>query len=472
MNDTLILGAGPAGLAAAWEIAKVGRPVVVVEREDRVGGLCRSFEVAGCVFDVGPHLFKARSAEVDALWGSLSDGNDGMDWSDSSAIFFAGGLHRSNVDAILSEPWWRVAAAAAGWLSRSVWQKAEHSAEDLLRNRRGDALYSQLYRSHEEKFWGLPLGESEPGWYATQTTGLVAALRGHFGGLPGWRGPRAERTRKSEAEAVSFEARYPAGGAGGLYERLRERIAAGGAGRFVLSAEVVRVEHGGGRVRSVVVQDPAKGDERRLEGEHFVSTIPLQVLVRALDPPADAVVLARASKLRHRDLVQVNLVLGPSAGGGYARIDVLSDDLEAFRITDFGELSRARLDESGHRPVCLEYYCFQGDGAWLRSDAEWIDLARRELLRVLPDSGGSVVASSVCRLREATPVHVAGYREIRSELLRCLASLENLQSVGRNGLFSYNQMSHSIDCGLRAGQNVLGARHRIAPPAAGASLVF
>jgi len=472
LSDTLVLGAGPAGLAAAWEVAKAARSVVIVEREERAGGLCRSFELQGCVFDVGPHLFKARSAEVEALWDSLSDREDGRDWWDSSAVFFSGGLHRSNVDAILSEPWWRLVVMGAHLLSRRVRPQRVGSAEDLLRNRRGDAIYRKLYRSHEEKFWGVPLHDVDPDWYASQTVDLFAALGERFATSLGWKSGAVTPLQKPEEAGGVFEARYPSRGAGWLYERLRERIAREGVARFDFSAEVVRVEHGGGRVRAVVVRDLATGCERRLEGGQFVSTIPLQALVRALDPPVDAALIERASKLRHRDLVQVNLILERGIEFPEARIDVFSEEVDAFRITNFAALCPARLDVEGRRPVCLEYYCFRDDADWLRNDADWIELARRELARVLPASAGAVVTGSVCRLREATPVHVKGYRQIRAELLRCLAPLSNLQSIGRNGLYSYNQMSHSIECGLRAGQNVLGARHRIAPPREGESLVF
>jgi protoporphyrinogen oxidase len=127
---------------------------------------------------------------------------------------------------------------------------------------------------------------------------------------------------------------------------------------------------------------------------------------------------------------------------------------------------------AGRQPVGVEYYCFRNDELWQRSDSALVELAIKELAAIGLMSESNVISGQVERLQEACPVHIVGYREITKRLLDNLAELQNLQSVGRNGLFTYNQMSHSVDCGLRAAENVLGANHRIEPPGAGESVVF
>jgi len=336
------------------------------------------------------------------------------------------------------------------------------SAEDLLRNLRGDSIYRDFYRPREEKFWGDSLARIDPSFYATQSVDPRVAIARRLG-----LGRRAARRAEPEVPA-----RYPKSGAGRLYGRLAEALTASGLARLCLDAEVVRLTHAGGRVRAVVSRDTRTGEEREHAVDDVISTIPLKALVRSLRPALSGPVVDAAARLRHRDLVTVNLVLSPEVDFPADRIDVFSDDVEVYRVTRFRGLAGTSGLARGGVPVCLEYYCFSDDASWRRDDKAWSLVARQELEQVAGVEASRVLASSVQRLREACPIHERGYRDRVTVILDALAGLENLQSVGRNGLFSYNQMSHSMESGLMAARNVLGEDHRIVPPGAGESVVF
>jgi protoporphyrinogen oxidase len=459
---TAVLGAGPAGLAAAWELSAAGRSVALFDREGAVGGLCRSFDLEGCVFDVGPHLFKPRRAEVGALWDRFCDDGYAPAGEDAACLYFGGGLHRSNADAILDQPWRRVIKMGGALAARLLRPLRVASAEDLLRNLRGDAIYRDFYRPREEKFWGDSLTRIDPSFYATQAVDPRVVIARRLG-LGGGAAPRAE---------PEVPARYPKSGAGRLYGRLAEALTASGFARICLDAEVVRLVHAGGRVRAVISRDTRTGEEHEHAVDDVISTIPLKALVRSLQPGLSGPVLDAAARLRHRDLVTVNLVLSPEVDFPADRIDVFSDDVEVYRVTRFRGLAGTSGRAERGVPVCLEYYCFADDASWRRDDASWGVVARHELEQIAGVDASRVLASSVQRLREACPIQQRGYRGWVAVILDALAGFENLQSVGRNGLFSYNQMSHSMECGLLAARNVLGEDHRIVPPGAGESVVF
>jgi protoporphyrinogen oxidase len=461
VDDTLVLGAGPTGLAAAWRLARAGRPVVLVERETAVGGLCRSLRIDGCCFDIGPHLFKPRSPEVAALWDMLCEGDYAPRRAEATALYFRGDLHRSMRELVLRRPKREIARMGAQLVTRSLWPRPVVSGEDWLRNVRGDAIYEAIYVPREEKVWGTSPASIDPHWYAAQSTGFGARLRDRLAAALS-RG--AARAGGADPAVPDDPGRYPSRGSGRVYERLGELVSEAPGSRFVLGSEVVRVEHDGARVRAVRLRERVTGEEHRIEAGHFVSTIPLQVLVRAIDPPADAAILADAAKLSHRDLVTVNLVVEPDREFRYDMVYALSADVDVYRITNFAGLSPAAADAAGRLPICLEYPCQRGDAIWRRSDAEHCERAGRELAALGLASARSVVGGEVRRLPEACPVHALGFSQIRARLLRYLAAFGNLQSIGRNGMFTYNQMSHSVDSGLRAAENLLGAAHAIDLP--------
>ncbi|MEE3330736.1 MAG: FAD-dependent oxidoreductase [Myxococcota bacterium] len=458
MSEVVILGAGAAGLAAAWRLAEANVQTVVIERESSAGGLCRGSQLSGASFDIGPHVFKPRTVEVGALWDRFCDADYEPERQEDSPLYHEGGLYSSKREIALAQPWRTQLRMAAQLLGRMIRPRPVRSSEDWLVNVRGEGLFDSIYRSREEKLWGRSLGEIDAAWYAAQSTPLPDRLGGAlFGG-----GKRVEDIEQSHYYSRPA---HPRGGSGRLYARLYEQLAASSEVRFLFDTEVASIEHLARRVESVTVRGIASGETHSLDTSHCISSISLRGLVECLSPELDAETRAAAARLAHRDLLVVNLVVDATSNVPYDLVHPLSSDVSLFRVTNFGNLSAAMRSEEGHQPICVEYNCARGDELWGLEDSAARDLAIRELIQMgLLADQSAVLDAAVSRHREAYPVHSLDYRSTSDGLLERLRDFDNLQSIGRNGMFTYNQMSHSVECGLLAAENALGATHTLSVP--------
>jgi len=450
-STTVVIGAGPAGLAAAWRLCGAEKPVVLLEREPLVGGLSRPLELSGTRFDVGAHVFKPRTQAVADLWDELAGGRYEPESEERSAIYSGGSLHANKRDYFFSQSLGTRARIVFQLLHRMLRPRPVRSGEDWLRNVRSDALYDALYRPREEKLWGEPLSRIDPSWYTSQSRPFRPRLS-----------PARLRDPRGSHASIEVPVRYPVGGAGALYTRLGNSL--GSTTRTLLDCEAKAIVLHAGRVVAVRYRNLRTGDTDEIECGAVISTASLPELIRTLDPAPGGAVLQAASSLRHRDLVLVNLVIDQEGAFSYEFVHPYTFDIQAFRITGFANLSPAMRGPEGRAPVAVEYNCFRGDPTWEASDDSLIELALAELNTIGLVDRQRVHAAKVERFREAYPIHSLGYRKIADRLIEALDNVAGLQTIGRNGMFTYNQMSHSVECGILAAENVLGASHQLVVP--------
>jgi protoporphyrinogen oxidase len=443
-----VLGAGPAGLAAALALARAGRAVVVLEREDGVGGLARTVERGGYRFDIGGHRFFTRMPEVRALWDDLA-GGDMIVRQRRSRILFRGRYFDYPLTASTALAGLGAAESARIALSYAAARlrpiRPEVSLADWVTNRFGRRLFETFFRTYTEKLWGIPCERIGAAWAAQRIRGL--SLRAAVADMLR-RGSGGQRTLVTEFE-------YPRLGPSMLWDRMRERIEALG-GRFLLGRRVTRVRHDGARVTSVEAEGSA-GLER-LAVSAAVSTLPLRDLADALDPslPAGAGDAARA--LWHRSFVEVALVLEGGDPFPDTWLYLHDPGVRAGRIQNFRAWSPDLVPEPDRACVGLEYFCTAGDALWSSTDAELARVAEEDLARI-GFGGRRVVAAHVVRMRDAYPVYDDAFGRRIAAVARALAPLANLALAGRSGMHRYNNMDHATRSGLLAAENVLGARH-------------
>lgn len=442
----VIVGAGPAGLTASYALMQAGVPSLVVERASQVGGLARTVEHRGYLFDVGGHRFFTRSEEVRRIWREvLPDGF--LSVRRLSRIYYRGRFFQYPL--ALGDALRQMGLAESAWVLASYLRKRlfpirdETNLDAWMSNRFGRRLYLMFFRAYTEKVWGIPPTQIRSEW-ATQrirTLTLWGAIRGAL--LPSARRPRS----------LIGEFDYPARGPGMLWGRMAEILEAAGH-PVLLDGDVVRVLRAGSHVEAVVVR---RGSSLETHGgTDFIATMPLADLVLGLDPPLDAETQAHARALRHRAFVNVALVVRRGDLFPDNWIYVHTPDIGVARIQNYGNWSAAMVPRPDRTCLGMEYFCNEADALWARSDADWADAAETDLDRLGLARRGEVEDAVVVRQARAYPVYDSGYRTHLDHLKRALLRFDNLQMAGRNGLHRYDNQDQAMLTALAAARRVLG----------------
>ncbi|HEX6201938.1 MAG TPA: NAD(P)/FAD-dependent oxidoreductase [Thermoanaerobaculia bacterium] len=452
-DTTVVAGAGPAGLTAAWELARLGRPAVVLEKDDVVGGISRTVEHRGYRFDVGGHRFFTKVPLVREVWSELLDG-EMLERPRLSRIYYGGAFFDYPLRPLRAlvglGPVESLRVAASYAAARLAPKRREDSFEDWVSNRFGRRLFEIFFATYTEKVWGIPCDQIDASWAAQRIKDLdlLAALKHAL--KPGGRGGRVATT-------LIDRFHYPRLGPGQMWERCRDLLAERGV-ETRLGTRVVAVHHAGGRVTAVTGED-RRGGRRRLAAGHFVSSMPLPELVRILDPPAPPEVAAAAGRLRFRDFLTVVLIVDRAEVFPDNWIYVHSPDVRVGRVQNFKNWSPDMVPDAATTALGLEYFVQEGDELWAAADDELAELAAREMERLGLARRGEVVDSAVVRMPKAYPVYDQGYREALPVVRDYLGGFENLHAVGRNGQHRYNNQDHSMLTGIYAARNVAGAAY-------------
>lgn len=450
-GTTVVLGAGPAGLTAAYSLARSDRSVIVVEKESTPGGLCRTFDFNGSFFDLGPHVFIHRSDEVVELLRELA-GDQLREITHIEGIYFEGKLYDSWFDAVIHLNMTTKIHAMLGLMIRRARPRRQViSCEDGLINSYGSPIYSRMVKVHQRKFWGVDPSRIDVSWARVyeKPTSVVSYLK--------------QQLRRGQARSTSYEpARtyYPSVGSQVIYGALEKRIQDSPRTSIRVDTDVVAVHRRGTVVTSVEVRRDGRADVEVIDGDSFISTIPVTELVGKLRPAPPPDVIDAAAALRYRSLVVVNLIVPLARELPYGWLEVHSSGIKAGRVTNFAQLAPEMARGDGLAPICLEYYCFEDDPIWMLNDNSIIELANEELAAMGFLDHDQKCTGFVQRARNAYPMYLIGYGELRARLKEYLEQFANLQSIGRGGIHRYNNMGHSIESGLRAAENVMvGRRH-------------
>jgi protoporphyrinogen oxidase len=448
----VIIGAGPAGLTAAYFLARRRRAPLVLEKDALVGGIARTVEYKGFRFDIGGHRFFTKVGAVQRLWRDML-GPDMLRRPRLSRIFYGGrffdyplkpmnalrGIGLVNaVRVLFSYLWIRVRPISP-----------EVSFEDWVSNRFGRRLYRIFFKTYTEKVWGIPCNRIGAQWAAQRIKGLslVTAVLNMLRG--GGRGEQQIKTLIDEFE-------YPRLGPGMMWEAFHAEVERHG-GRVERHAEVVRLAHQDGAITSVTYRQ--HGDTVDVPVAHVLSTMPLRELVQKLDPPAPAPVVAAASRLKYRDFITVALVVDAPDLFPDNWIYVHEPTVKLGRIQNFKNWSPEMVPDPAKTCLGLEYFCFEGDGLWTMSDDDLVRLGTREVAQIGLLDGAPVVDGTVVRMPKAYPVYDDVYEQAVEDVRRYLETFSNLQVAGRNGMHKYNNQDHSMVTAMLAVANLEGQHH-------------
>jgi protoporphyrinogen oxidase len=451
--DVVIAGGGPAGLTAAYELSKHGKPCVALEADAQlVGGISRTDIYKGFRFDIGGHRFFSKSAEVNQLWREIL-GDDLLTRSRLSRIYYDRKFFHyplKPADALLKLGLRRSLRIVASYLKARLRPiKPERSVEDWVVNRFGRELFEIFFKTYTEKVWGMSTRSIRADWAAQRIKdlSLVRALSSAL--------LKPLRARGGEViKTLIDEFQYPRLGPGQMWETARDRIQALG-GAVHLDRRVTGIEHDGSRIESFVSCDH-QGRRFRYLGTHFLSTLPIRELIRAMSPQPPAEVVQAAESLKYRDFLTVVLIVDRPETFPDNWIYIHEPRVRLGRIQNFKNWSPAMVPDPSKSSLGLEYFCFEGDDLWIKPDSELIELGRREIASIGLVSASDVVDGCVVRMPKAYPVYDDAYQDHLTVIRGWLKRLGNLELAGRNGMHKYNNQDHSMMTALLAARNMLG----------------
>ncbi|GGL97413.1 MULTISPECIES: NAD(P)/FAD-dependent oxidoreductase [Micromonospora] len=454
-QHTVVIGAGPAGLTAAYELTRRDASVEVVESDDVVGGISRTVERDGWRFDIGGHRFFTKVPQVAALWHEILAAEDFLLRPRMSRIHYRGRLFDYPLkagNALRNLGVVEATRCVGSYLWSRLRPPADQSHfEGWVSARFGARLYRMFFKTYTEKVWGIPATELQADWAAQRIKNLSLAGAVRNALLP-------SRDRTAITSLIE-EFEYPKYGPGMMWERCAELVTRAG-GRVTLNAPAQTVHRAGGRAVAVTVTD-ATGT-RRIAADHVVSSMPISALVRAMDPPAPEPVRAAADALRYRDFLTVALVVPSTAGFPDNWIYVHTPGVRVGRIQNFGSWS-PYLVRDGFTCLGLEYFVNVGDELWSADDDALVALGTAELARLGLVDPEAVSAGYVVRMPKAYPVYDEGYEQAVETIRRWLAeAVPNVYPVGRNGMHRYNNQDHSMLTAMLTVSNILdGTAHDV-----------
>lgn len=454
MNDKnqhiIILGGGPAGLATGHEVTANGGRVTVLERNSFVGGLCRTVQAEGYRFDLGGHRWFTKNEALNDWFKRLMDGELVMVdrisriYYDGKYFFYPirfGDLFRQTGPLTILH-----AGFAFLWavFRQATFPSPIENMQQAYCAQFGKKLYEMFFRQYTEKVWGRPCEELSADWVSQRSKGLSiwSVIREALVG------------NKEQLTSLIDEFMYPRYGYVRVPERMAEDIREWG-GEVLLDTTVTRIVYHGPNAIEVFYRKNDKVNSIRCTD--VVSTIPLGILARILEPACDEQVEAAARGLEFRDLITVNLMLKRRQVSRDTWLYIQDSDVLFGRMHEPKNWSKDMVPDDDHTSLVLECFCTHGDAIWNLSDNEIRERCVRDLVDKLKFiDAADVEGATIVRTRETYPVYDMEYAGKIGVIQEFLRPLQGIHIVGRGGTFRYNNSDHSIEMGLLLGQRLLG----------------
>jgi protoporphyrinogen oxidase len=456
-KKVVIIGGGPAGLTAAYQLSKLDAQSVVLEKDQMVGGISRTINYKNYLFDVGGHRFFTKIKPVEDIWKEILD-KDLLHRKRLSRIyydkkFFFYPLRPFN--ALLGLGLWKSIMIFFSYLYVRLFPfKNEETFEHWVSNRFGKRLYNTFFKPYTEKVWGIPCTEIRAEWAAQRIGGLslTKAVRNAF----------AKQNRNNGGKAAirtlidSFD--YPRFGPGMMWQAM-SRIIQDKGSQVYLGSEVEAIlwDKKNGKVNSLQVG--VNGKKKFFQGTNFISSMPVKELIQKFKPAVPEEVLEAANNLNYRDFLTVALIVRKPELFPDNWIYIHDPDVKLGRVQNFKNWSPYMVPDVNRTCLGLEYFCFEEDEIWNMPDRELIEFGIREMEKLGLIESSDVEDGSVVRMPKAYPVHDLKYREMLGTIRRFLSGIDNLQLVGRNGMHRYNNQDHSMLTAMLAVENIYGSNH-------------
>jgi protoporphyrinogen oxidase len=510
-RKALIIGAGPAGLTAAFELVKrTSIQPVVLEKSDSMGGISRTVRYKDNRMDIGGHRFFSKSDRVMNWWMQVmpveasanGNGNHNISYQGKnrdvvapveapdpqhddrvmlirnrkSRIYFLRQFFdypiQLSAQTIKGLGLLRTAKIGASYAKTMVrQQKPEKTLEQFLINRFGKELYLTFFKSYTEKVWGVPCNQISAEWGAQRIKGLsITKAIGHFLKQRFAKKPASgnspDISQKGTETSLIEKFMYPKLGPGQLWEYVAEDVKAKG-GVVKTGWNVEKLYTDGFHITAAEAVNAATGERETIKADYFFSTMPIKELMRCLQAPVPANVLQVSDGLIYRDFITVGVLLKKlkikedSPHGSKLLADnwiyIQEPDVVVGRMQIFNNWSPYLVGNPENVWIGLEYFCYETDEIWKKPDAEMIEFAKDEMEKIGIIERADVLDACVIRVPKTYPAYFGAYERF-DEIKDYVSQFDNLFLVGRNGMHKYNNQDHSMLTAMTAVDNIIEGR--------------
>jgi protoporphyrinogen oxidase len=500
-KKAIIIGAGPAGLTAAYELlTRTDVQPVIVERSDYMGGISRTVRHNGNRIDIGGHRFFSKSDRVMEWWLSrmpLAQNGDGPQQityhgmsrqigekaasaatpepaSDrvmlvrnrKSRIYFLRKFFDYPIsltkDTLMKLGLVRVFRVGFSYLRSAIFPlRNVQNLEQFFINRFGRELYRTFFKSYTEKVWGVPCDQISAEWGEQRIKGLsIKKTITHF--LRQTFRKSSSITQKKTETSLIERFLYPKFGPGQMWESVAEQVINMG-GEIITNCDVAGVHCQGEKVLSITASDK-QGNKRELAGDYFFSTMAIKDLIRAMDMPIPANVKEVSEGLIYRDFITVGLLVRKLKVTEKNKkliednwIYIQEPDVLAGRLQIFNNWSPYMVANPDYVWIGVEYFCYEVDELWKKPDTEMAAFARDELDKIDIIEKEDVLDSVVIHMPKTYPAYFGTYDRF-DEIRKFVDNFSNLFLVGRNGMHRYNNQDHSMLTAMLAVDNIIAGR--------------
>jgi len=447
-----IIGAGPAGLTAAYLLGKANQEVHIFEKDPvYVGGISRTETYKGYHFDIGGHRFFSKSKEVEDFWTEIL-GDEMLERPRSSRIYYNKKFFSYPLvafEALKKLGVIESALCVMSYLKVKMFPiKNPANFEDWVVNQFGERLFRIFFKTYTEKVWGIPCKEISADWAAQRIKGLSlssAIWNALFK-------PKASGDKDKVIKTLIDSFRYPKYGPGMMWEVCTKKCVEMGVKVYMnCGVTGISLENGSWSVST--------SDGKTLTGfDHVLSSAPMRELVAQVSPRFPENAFDSSQHLGYRDFLTVVLICKDEDAFNDNWIYIHDPSVKVGRIQNFKSWSPYMVPDPNMACYGLEYFCFEGDGLWTSSDEELINLGKKEIQQIGLTTNEAVVDGYVVRQRKAYPVYDHSYKENVAAVRDVLKQYPGLYLVGRNGMHKYNNQDHSMMTAMLAARNIIAGK--------------
>jgi len=442
----VIIGAGPAGLTAGYELKKRNKDFIIFEKEKEIGGIAKTVKYKNFRFDIGGHRFFSKSEIVNKIWKEILPADDWLQRHRLSRIyydncFFDYPLKIDNVVKNLGLK--RSLAIILSFINSKLFPiRDEKSFEDWIVNRFGWRLYKTFFKSYTEKLWGIPCEQIRADWAAQRIRGLsfTSAVKDALLRQIGFKNSEVIKTL-----ITSFV--YPKYGPGMMWQAMSGKILKGTNKKIIKrKTKVIKIifNKKTAKVKRVIIKNE-QGKERQVKTAALFSSMPIDELILLINPIPSKKVIKAAKDLMYRDFIQVALVFKMKKSFPDNWIYIHDPQVNILRVQNFKNWSPYLVPSKKYTCLGVEYTCNIGDEIWSLSDRRLKNLAKEELIKTrLVSKNKTVLGGKVARMKKAYPIYNSEYKKSVKIIKNFLKKIKNLYPIGRSGMFKYNNMDHSM----------------------------